>query len=118
MGTYALGAHLAERDGRDIPSKAGELIRTLRNQGRLQALPIRATDEAHCTLIAQDGTELREYGSSGSGRWVSKGPLGDGAIRYLGSASHAGHIELKALWVLYDKVWYNIITESPADEIC
>lgn len=117
MGTYALGAHLAEREGRDIGSEASNLIRSLRNQGRLQALPIRATDEARGILIAADGTELREYGIPGSGRWVPTGPLGDGAIRYLGSASHAGHIELKALWVLYDKVWYNIITESPADEI-
>lgn len=117
MGTYALAAHLAEQEGRGIGSEASGLIRDLRNQGRLQALPIRSTDEARGILIAEDGTELREYGISGSGRWVQAGPLDDGTIRYLGSASHAGHIELKALWVLYQGSWFNIITESPEDSV-
>lgn len=110
MGTYALGAFMAEREGRTGGSHVDALIRDMRNAGKLKALPITATDKKTGTLKGADGTELREYGMPGSGRWVPIGELSDGAIMYLGSASHAGHIELKALCVFAGGAWYNIIT--------
>lgn len=112
MGTYGLGCfvHDERPDGIHRSEKAQDIIVDLRTHNRLKALPIERTDKARGTLIAADGTELREYGASGSGTWVVLGELGDGSVRYLGSATHAGHIELKALAVLVDGEWHNIFT--------
>lgn len=119
MGTYGLGCFLQEQQGGNRENKkAITLIRDLRNQGKLRALPIVATNKKTGSLIAADGAELCEYDRPGSGRWVRQNDLSasgmaDGSILYLGSASHAGHIELKALCVFVDGSWYNIISGLP-----
>lgn len=110
MGTYGLGCfvHDERSDGVNRKQRAQDIIIDLRTHNRLKALPIQSVNKQKGTLIAVDGRELREYGGSGSGRWVEVGVLEDGAICYLGSATHAGHIELKALAVLVDDEWHNI----------
>lgn len=109
MGCFV---HDERSDGVHRKRKAEDIIIDLRTHNRLKALPIQGVDKRKGTLIAADGTELREYGGSGSGRWVAVGSLKSGAICYLGSATHAGHIELKALAVLVDGEWYNILTKE------
>lgn len=76
--------------------------------GGPKALPIDAIDWNELTITAADGTILRPYGSDGT--WIAQGPLVEGAIRYLGSATHGGHIELKALYVLRRGSWINLIS--------
>ena len=115
MGTYALGAFLMEERDEVGAGRAQELIRDLRNKGKLRALPITGTDKETGALIASDGTQLREFGKAGSGRWVRLGEQEEGSILYLGSASHAGHIELKALCVMVEGRWHNVITGLPED---
>ena len=85
-----------------------KMIDLLRNAGKLKALPIVRVDSKKYTLYSKDGIELREYGLTGT--WIPTGDLHDGTIRYLGSASHAGHIELKALFVWEKGLWYNIVS--------
>lgn len=87
---------------------AADLIEKLRREGKLKALPIIQVDKANLTLLSCDGKVLREYGVSGT--WVCSEELQEGSIRYLGSASHAGHIELKALYVMSGGRWYNIVS--------
>ncbi len=134
MGTYALGCFLQDQQAKTQGSEAAAaVIRDLRNAGKLRALPIVRTNKKTGALVAADGTELCEYGHPGSGRWVRVDdadaagvPNGegasavagtdgtpDGAVLYLGSATHAGHIELKALCVSVDGTWYNIISGLP-----
>ena len=84
------------------------LITDLLGSGKLKALPIVRTDKRAGTLIAMDGTELAEFWAN-DGTWVPVGKLCDGAVRYLGSSTHAGHIEFKALYVLCDGAWHSII---------
>lgn len=115
MGTYALGAFLMEERDEVSFGRAQELIRELRNKGKLGALPVVGTEKTTGALIASDGTQLREYGKPGSGRWVRLGEQAEGSVLYLGSASHAGHIELKALCVMVEDRWHNIITGLPED---
>lgn len=90
----------------DEPAK---VIESLRAAGALKALPIVRTDKRTGALVAADGRELREF-EANDGTWVPVGELRDGCVRYLGSASHAGHIELKALYVLVGGAWYSIIS--------
>ncbi len=119
MGTYALGCFLQDQQKKSQGSDSAlGLIRDLRNAGKLRALPIVRTSKKTGALIAADGSELCEYGQPGSGRWVrvdAEGADGvpDGTILYLGSATHAGHIELKALCVSVTGTWYNIISGLP-----
>jgi len=87
---------------------AAQIIEELHKAGKLKALPIVSVDEEIMTLYSNTGMELKEYGLSGT--WISTGKLHDGSIRYLGSASHAGHIELKALYVMAQNRWYNIVS--------
>lgn len=94
-------------------SKPAEIIEEAKRNGRLKALPIMSTNKRTGALVGADGTELCEYWANDS-TWVPVGELHDGSVRYLGSASHAGHIELKALYVLCGKDWYNILTGKPA----
>lgn len=89
-------------------SYAAKLIEKLNEEEKLKALPIVHVDKEKYTLYSKEGIELCEYGTSGT--WVPTGELNDGAIRYLGSASHAGHIELKALYVLVQGEWHNIVS--------
>ncbi len=89
-------------------AEAAEKIEELRAAGKLKALPIVGVDREQLTLYSCDGMELCEYGKSGT--WVSTDRLCDGSIRYLGSASHAGHIELKALYVMLHNEWHNILS--------
>lgn len=84
------------------------VIEELRAEGKLKALPITHVNKEKSTLCSKEGMELREYRVSGT--WVTTGELSNGTIRYLGSASHAGHIELKALYVLLDDQWHNIVS--------
>lgn len=84
------------------------MIDALRSQGKLGALPIASVSGEAGTLVACDGSELYEYGGFGSGRWVRTGELHDGSILYLGSATHAGHIELKAFSVLIEGAWCRV----------
>lgn len=88
------------------------MVERLRAAGVLRALPIVRTDKRTGALIAANGAELREY-EANDGTWVSVGPVRTGSIRYLGSASHAGHIELKALYVLVGDTWYNVVSGRP-----
>ena len=85
------------------------IIEELKSQGALKALAIVSSHVASGSLLASDGSELYEYGGFGSGRWVRKGDLHDGSVLYLGSATHAGHIELKAYAVLIDGSWHSAI---------
>lgn len=78
-----------------------------------QALPIKKIDWNTLTITAIDGTELREYGCDGT--WVPIGALKDGDIRYLGSATHGGHIELKAMFRLIDGKWVNLLTGASCE---
>jgi len=87
---------------------AAQVIEELREAGKLKALPIIRVNEERKTLYSNTNMELKEYGLSGT--WISTGELQDGSIRYLGSASHAGHIELKALYVMIQDRWYSIIS--------
>ena len=87
---------------------AARMIEELREAGKLKALPIIRANEQKKTLYSNTNIELKEYGLSGT--WISTGDLEDGSIRYLGSASHAGHIELKALYVMVQGRWYSIIS--------
>ena len=89
-----------------------EIIAQLKNAGKLKALPIVRTDKRTGTLVGVDDTELVEFWAN-DGTWVPAGDLADGSVRYLGSSTHAGHIELKALYVMFDSVWYNILTGKP-----
>ncbi len=93
-------------------SESAQLIERLKAAGRLKALPIETTDKRTGALVAHDGMELCEYWAN-DGTWVPVGDLADGSVRYLGSSTHAGHIELKALYVMFDSVWYNILTGKP-----
>lgn len=119
MGTYALGCFLQDQQTKSQGSEAAlGVIRDLRNGGKLRALPIARTNKETGALIAADGSELCEYGQSGSGRWVridaeDADGISDGTILYLGSATHAGHVELKALCVSVAGTWYNIISGLP-----
>ena len=89
-----------------------ETIALAKDAGKLKALPIVRTG----ALIAADGTELVEFWAN-DGTWVPAGDLTDGSIRYLGSSTHAGHIELKALYVMCGGVWYNILTGRPDETV-
>lgn len=73
-----------------------------------RALPIKNINWNTLTITAVDGTEFRQYGCDGT--WVPVGTLNDGVIRYLGSATHGGHIELKAMFKLIDGNWINLLT--------
>lgn len=100
-------------------SASRNTIDALRETQALKALPIVGVDKEKRTLFAANGMEMREYGTYGSGTWVETGQLQEGAIRYLGSSTHAGHIELKALYVLVENEWHNIVsghTEPLEDE--
>ncbi|MCL1799323.1 MAG: hypothetical protein FWG23_06275 [Eggerthellaceae bacterium] len=88
--------------------RAARVIEELRDAGKLKALPITRVSEERKTLYSNTDTEFKEYGLSGT--WIPTGELQDGSIRYLGSASHAGHIELKALYVMVQDRWYNIVS--------
>jgi len=94
-----------------------DIIEQLKRDGKLKALPIKTTDKRTGALVAYDGTELCEFWANDS-TWVPEGELGDGAVRYLGSATHAGHIELKALYVQFGGTWYNILTGKPDKAAC
>lgn len=93
-----------------------EIIVQLKNAGKLKALPIVRTDKRTGALVAADGTELVEFWTN-DGTWVPTGYLTDGSVRYLGSSTHAGHIELKALYVMCDGIWYNILTGRPDEAV-
>lgn len=80
----------------------------MKRDGKLQALPIYGVNEIDGTLLDANGRALVPFGDNCT--WVFCGPLNDGAIRYWGSASHAGHIELKAMFVLCEGAWHNIAT--------
>lgn len=54
-----------------------------------------------------DGRVMIPYGTDGT--WVEAKPLEEGDIRYLGSASHAGKIEFKSLYVYIAGLWHNIL---------
>lgn len=84
----------------------------MKREGRLKALPIVHTNKHTGALVAADGVELIEYWAN-DGTWVPVGDWHDGTVRYLGSASHAGHIELKALYVMCAGEWHNILTGRP-----
>ncbi len=94
---------------------ADAVIERLRAEGRLSALPIGPVNWDDGTVRAFDGTAYRPYGSDGT--WVAAGPLEDGAVRYLGSASHAGKIEFKALYVLVEGQWHNILTGKASEPV-
>ena len=87
---------------------ATRVIEELKEAGMLKALPIIRVNEQRKTLYSNTDREFKEYGLSGT--WISTGELQDGSIRYLGSASHAGHIELKALYVMVQGRWYSIVS--------
>jgi hypothetical protein len=93
-----------------------ETIAQAKDAGMLKALPIVRTDKHTGALVAADGTELVEFWAN-DGTWVPVGALTDGSIRYLGSSTHAGHIELKALYVMCGGVWYNILTGRPDETV-
>lgn len=113
MGTYALGAFMMDKAGGASAGDADDAIRALRNAGKLRALPIVRIDKESGMLVGADGSKLYECGGQGSGRWLRAEELRDGSVCYLGSATHAGHIELKAMWVRVGGLWYNIITCMP-----
>lgn len=93
-------------------SEPTQMIEQMKAAGKLKALPIKTTDKRTGALIAVDGTELCEFWANDS-TWVPAGGLENGTVRYLGSSTHAGHIELKALYVMCDGIWYNILTGKP-----
>lgn len=94
---------------------AAAVIERLRAEGRLRALPIGPVNWDDGTVRAFDGTVYRPYGSDGT--WVAMGPLGEGSVRYLGSASHAGKIEFKALYVFVEGLWHNILTGKASEPV-
>ncbi len=94
-------------------SCADAVIARLKAEGKLSALPIGPVDWDDGTVRAFDGTVYRPYGADGT--WVALGPLGEGSVRYLGSASHAGKIEFKALYVLAEGLWHNILTGKASE---
>lgn len=89
-------------------ANATAMIERLKAEGKLSALPIGSVNWDDGTVRAFDGTVYRPYGSDGT--WVAVGPLEEGSVRYLGSASHAGKIEFKALYVYIGALWHNILT--------
>lgn len=90
-------------------SEPTQVIEQMKGAGKLKALPIKTTDKCTGALVAADGTEFVEFWAN-DGTWVPAGDLADGTVRYLGSSTHAGHIELKALYVMCGGAWYNILT--------
>ncbi len=97
----------SEYKSEEQSNKAHEMIMRLRAEGKLSALPIGPVNWADMTVRSIDGRTFRAYGISGT--WVEAKPYEEGDIRYLGSASHAGKIEFKALFVLIDGCWHNIL---------
>ncbi len=91
------------------------VIERVRAEGKLSALPIGPVNWDDGTVCAFDGTVYRPYGSDGT--WVAVGPLEEGSVRYLGSASHAGKIEFKALYVLTEGLWHNILTGKACEPV-
>ena len=89
------------------------LIQEMKKAGKLKALPIVSTNKQTGCIYAADGMELCEYWAK-DGTWVPASPVSDGSIRYLGSASHAGHIELKCLYVSVRGQWINILNGEKA----
>lgn len=83
------------------------VIERLRAEGKLSALPIGPVNWDDMTVMDFNGRIFQPYGTDGT--WVEAKPLEEGTIRYLGSASHAGKIEFKSLYVLIDGLWHNIL---------
>ena len=88
--------------------RAAAVIARLKTDGRLSALPIGPVDWNTMTVSSFDGTVMVPYGSDGT--WVADKPIEEGDVRYLGSASHAGKIEFKALYVFAEGAWHNILS--------
>ena len=118
MGTYALGCFLQDQQTKSQGSEAAlGVIRDLRNAGKLRALPIARTNKETGTLLLADGSELSSTDSREAAAGCASTPRTPMAFLmgpfYLGSATHAGHIELKALCVSVAGTWYNIISGLP-----
>ncbi len=94
---------------------AFEVIERMRAEGKLSALPIGPVDWIDGSVRAFDGRVLVPYGSDGT--WVEAKPLEEGDVRYLGSASHAGRIEFKSLYVFVDGLWRNILNGKTCEPI-
>ncbi len=60
------------------------------------------------TVSSFDGAVMVPYGNDGT--WVVDKPVEEGDVRYLGSATHGGKIEFKALYVFAEGAWHNILT--------
>lgn len=87
--------------------EAAAAIECLRQAGKLKALPIGPVNWSDMSVSTFDGRVMVPYGSDGT--WVEDKPLEEGDLRYLGSASHAGKIEFKCLYVYLGGVWRNIL---------
>lgn len=108
--TSGLGCYLPNQDenGSAQNQKTSDIILDQHTEGKLKSIPVKTTDKDAHSLILVNGTELYEYSTSGT--WVETGGLHDGAMRYISSTSHGGHLEMKPLFVLSDNVWHNVVT--------
>lgn len=91
------------------------VVEAMKAAGKLKALPIGPVNWNDMTVLTFDGTVMRPYGADGT--WVVDKPLEEGDVRYLGSASHAGKIEFKALYVFAEGLWHNILNGSTAPPV-
>lgn len=87
--------------------RAASVIAKLKAEGKLSALPIGPVNWDDMTISTFDGRAMIPYGTDGT--WVVDKPVEEGDVRYLGSASHAGKIEFKSLYVFIDGEWHNIL---------
>ena len=113
---------MAGRDFRDhligqqtMHVDATDMIERMRAEGKLSALPIGPVNWCDGTVQALDGRVMVPYGNDGT--WVEAKPLEEGAIRYLGSASHAGKIEFKSLYVYIAGLWHNILNGKTCEPL-
>ena len=81
-----------ERRGKDVPR-------------RFPTVHICSVDYACQILVGEDGREYRELSDSS---WIEIGPVREGSVRYWGSGSHAGHINLLPLAYYSDGEWVDV----------
>lgn len=74
---------------------------------RAQTVHIYEVDYATGTLVDGEG---RRYHEQHDGTWLVEGAVHEGSVRYWGSGSHAGHINLCPMWVRERGAWRNIVT--------
>ena len=72
---------------------------------RFPTVHIVSVDYACQILTGEDGREYYELPDSS---WIAAGPVVEGSVRYWGSGSHAGHINLLPLAYYENGQWVSV----------